>query len=89
MELVKEIIVNLAKNVQRAREGGGRFVWTEVPVDHFLRKEQMYAAVSMILLVPDFSGGEEGDGTSSWIIYDCLIGEWATSAAVYIVVRHS
>ncbi|KAI0068306.1 WD repeat-containing protein [Artomyces pyxidatus] len=42
LELVKEIIVNLFKDLTRLREaGGGKIEWTTVPLDHFLRKDQM------------------------------------------------
>ncbi|THH13364.1 hypothetical protein EW146_g6843 [Bondarzewia mesenterica] len=42
VELVKEIIVNLARDIERADKlGVERFVSTSVPVDHFLRKDQM------------------------------------------------
>lgn len=49
LELVKEIIVKLSKDLERLKntiiEDSNHFEWTVVPVDRFLRKEQMSPVV--------------------------------------------
>ena len=55
MELVKEVIVNLAQDLKKVREmEAERFHSTAVPIDHFLRKDQITSVrlAPVIILAP-------------------------------------
>lgn len=54
MELVKEVIVNLAQDLKKVREmEAERFHSTSVPIDHFLRKDQITSVrFAPIILLP-------------------------------------
>lgn len=47
-ELVKEIIVNLAKDIDNRMEKGHRAEWTSVPVERFMRKDSGGSSVSLV-----------------------------------------
>lgn len=49
-ELVKEIIVNLAKDIDNRTEKGFRAEWTSVPVERFMRKDLGTSSVGVVWL---------------------------------------
>lgn len=47
VETVKDIIVNLARNIRETRAGDKRESdWQSIPIDHFLRKDGAVKSVS-------------------------------------------
>ncbi|KAA1467902.1 hypothetical protein DENSPDRAFT_906985 [Dentipellis sp. KUC8613] len=76
VELVKEIIVNLSKDLERAREANDKFKSSSVPVDHFLRKEQLNSApnqyhqrqYSSLFDLPDQNDEADDEGFSRALV---------------------
>lgn len=49
-ELVKDIIVNLAKDIDNRMEKGFRAEWTSVPVERFMTKDTGGTSVCVVCL---------------------------------------
>ncbi|KAI0316614.1 WD repeat-containing protein [Amylostereum chailletii] len=81
LELVKEIIVNLARDLERLEEIGEEHMeWTSVPVDHFLRKDQMTTSehgrhrrqYSSLFTLPDQNDEPDDEGFSRTLVEKLL-----------------